>query len=109
LKGGAPGHCAQAPIKLLTEGGMIYAGESVNSLHELMGAATGDRAEGSHMDTDDGIDALITVGARLLGIVVLPEWHEAIRLHLTISLDHGRSVAAFPLPDETDPAPVFSP
>ena len=61
------------------------------------------------MRTDDDIDALITVGARLLGIAVSREWHDAIRLHLTISLDHGRHVAAFPLSDETDPAPVFSP
>jgi hypothetical protein len=61
------------------------------------------------MDADSEFDALITVGARLLGIAVSDEWRDAIRLHLTISFDHGRNVAAFPLPDEIDPAPVFSP
>jgi len=55
------------------------------------------------------MDALIDAGARLLDIAVLPEWHDAIRLHLMISLEHGRNVAAFPPPDEIDPAPVFSP
>ena len=59
------------------------------------------------MSEDDELDALIAAGARLLGIPVRPEWHDAIRLHLGISLDHAQNVADFPLPDETEPAPVF--
>jgi hypothetical protein len=58
-------------------------------------------------DTDD-LDAFIASGTRLLGLTIRPEWREAIRLHLSISLEHARTVAEFPLPDETDPAPVFS-
>jgi len=57
-------------------------------------------------DTED-LDAFIATGSRLLGIEIRPEWRDAIRLHLAISLGHARTVAEFPLP-EGDPAPVFS-
>jgi len=59
------------------------------------------------MTEDEGLDALIDAGTALLGITVAPEWREQIRLHLEIPLRHAAQVAAFPLPDETDPAPVF--
>ncbi|HML09748.1 MAG TPA: DUF4089 domain-containing protein [Stellaceae bacterium] len=58
--------------------------------------------------SDQDIDAFIDSGTRLLGIPVHDEWRGAIRLHLVISLDHARNVAEFPLPDEADPAPVFT-
>jgi hypothetical protein len=57
-------------------------------------------------DTDD-LDAFIIAGARLIGLPIRPEWREAIRVHLSISLGHVQTVAEFPLPDEIDPAPVF--
>jgi hypothetical protein len=58
--------------------------------------------------TDPGdLDALIEAVRWLLGIEIRPEWHGAIRQHLSISLDHARNVAEFPLPDEAEPAPVF--
>jgi hypothetical protein len=58
--------------------------------------------------TDPGdLGALIDASAWLLGLDIRPEWREAVRLHLSISLDHARNVAEFPLPDETEPAPVF--
>ena len=57
-------------------------------------------------DTDD-LDAFIDAGTRLIGIKIRPEWREAIRLHLAISLGHARTVGEFPLSDEADPAPVF--
>jgi hypothetical protein len=56
----------------------------------------------------DDLDPFIAAGAYLLGIPVCPEWQEAIRLHLAISLEYARAVADFALPDEADPAPVFS-
>lgn len=58
--------------------------------------------------TDDEFDAFIEAGCRLLGIAIRDEWREAIRLHLAISLDHARNVDTFDLPDDTDPAPVFT-
>lgn len=58
--------------------------------------------------TDAELDAFIEAGCRLLGIPVLDEWRDDIRLHLAISLDHARNFGAFDLPDDADPAPVFT-
>jgi hypothetical protein len=54
------------------------------------------------------LDAYIDAGTALLGIPVQPEWRDAIRLHLGVSFELGRAVLEFPLPDEAEPAPVFS-
>ncbi len=45
--------------------------------------------------------------AASLGIVLRPEWRDAVRLNLEISLRMAAEVAAFPLDDEVDLAPVF--
>ena len=58
--------------------------------------------------SDEDLDAFITAATALMELPIDPDWRSAIRLHLSISLDHGRAVLAFPLPDESDPAPVFS-
>ena len=60
------------------------------------------------MSEADDLDAFIAAGTRLIGLTTRPEWRDAIRLHLSISLEHARTVAEFPLPDEADPAAVFS-
>jgi hypothetical protein len=60
------------------------------------------------MSETDDLDAFIAAGTNLLGLTIRPEWRDAIRIHLAISLRHARTVGEFPLPDETDPAPVFS-
>lgn len=57
-------------------------------------------------DSDD-LDAFIDAGTKLLGLPTRPEWREAIRLHLSISLAHAITVGEFMLPDETDPASTF--
>jgi 1-carboxybiuret hydrolase subunit AtzG-like len=59
------------------------------------------------MNDPRDLDAMIDAASALLGIAVAPEWREAIRLHLAISLGHAHAVADFALPDEADPAPVF--
>jgi Protein of unknown function (DUF4089) len=53
--------------------------------------------------------AYIDAGTALLGIPVRPEWRDAIRQHLAVSFDLAGAVVEFPLPDEADPAPVFTP
>jgi hypothetical protein len=58
--------------------------------------------------TDDQLDACITAGTALLDLPVRPEWREAVRMHLAISLTHARTVLEFPLLDDIDPAPVFT-
>lgn len=51
------------------------------------------------------VDAL----AAALGIHLQPEWRETIRLNLEISLRMANEVAAFPLPDHAEPAPIYLP
>jgi hypothetical protein len=55
----------------------------------------------------DPMDAMIQAGCSLLGIKPDPAWLPSIRQNLEVSLRLGAVVEAFPLPDETDPAPVF--
>jgi hypothetical protein len=58
--------------------------------------------------TDDDLDALARAGTDLLGIPVDPAWRASIRANLLVSLTLGAMVASFELPDEAEPAPVFS-
>jgi len=60
------------------------------------------------MNDTTALDAYIDAGTALLGIPVRPEWRDAIRHHVRVSFDLARTVLDFPLPDEADPAPVFS-
>jgi hypothetical protein len=53
------------------------------------------------------LDALIDAGTKALGIEMRPEWRQAVRTHLAISLGHAATVLAEPLSDHLDPAPVF--
>lgn len=55
----------------------------------------------------DDVDKLIDAGTALLGIPIQPEWREAIRANLLVTLRLADTVDKFPLPDEADPAPVF--
>jgi hypothetical protein len=53
------------------------------------------------------LDPLIATGAKSLGLKVERAWLPAVRTHLQVTLVHGERVAAFALPDDTEPAPVF--
>lgn len=55
---------------------------------------------------DAALDRLIGA-APLLALAVREEWRAAVRTHLGVSLRLGLLVAAFPLGDEAEPAPVF--
>lgn len=55
----------------------------------------------------DPIDDFIVAGARALELSIEPGWMAAVRGHLKVTLGHGLKVAAFALPDEAEPAPVF--
>ena len=59
--------------------------------------------------TDQELDALIDAGAAVLGIPIDQSWRDGIRLNLRVSFIHGLAVSDFALPDECDPAPVFTP
>jgi hypothetical protein len=57
--------------------------------------------------SDNELDAWMDANAALLGLTVAPEWRDAVRMHLRITLDHALRVMEFALPDDADPAPVF--
>jgi hypothetical protein len=58
---------------------------------------------------DDSLDQMIMAGTALLGIPVQPEWMPSIRANLEVSLKLGHLVDEFTLPDEAEPAPVYTP
>ena len=53
---------------------------------------------------DDYIDAV----AKALAVPVEDAWRPAVRANLEVSLRLGRLVDEFTLPDETEPASVYS-
>jgi hypothetical protein len=57
--------------------------------------------------TDDELDRAIDAGAALLGLTLDPDWREAIRANLAVTLRQADLLDGFDLPDEAEPAPVF--
>ncbi|MBR0794469.1 DUF4089 domain-containing protein [Bradyrhizobium jicamae] len=53
---------------------------------------------------DDYIDAV----ARVMALPVEDAWRPAVRANLEVSLRLARLVDEFPLPDETEPAAIYS-
>jgi Protein of unknown function (DUF4089) len=53
------------------------------------------------------LDRFIETGAAVLDLPVDAAWLPAIRANLKVTLGHAADVAAFDLPDEAEPAPVF--
>jgi Protein of unknown function (DUF4089) len=56
---------------------------------------------------DETLDQFIEAAARMLSLPIEPEWKATIRANLEMTLKHAALVDEFPLPDETEPAPVF--
>jgi hypothetical protein len=55
----------------------------------------------------DPLDDFIAAGARALDLKIDKAWMPAVRGHLQVTLRLGALVAAFALPDDAEPAPVF--
>jgi hypothetical protein len=55
----------------------------------------------------DPLDDLIESAARALDLPIKPDWKPAVKANLAVTLRMGQEVAAFKLPDEAEPAPVF--
>jgi hypothetical protein len=53
---------------------------------------------------DDYIEAVSTA----LALPIEESWRPAVRANLEVSLRLARLVDEFPLPDETEPAPIFT-
>ena len=55
----------------------------------------------------DPFDDLIVAGGRALDLKIDKAWMPAVRSNLQVTLRLGALVAAFALPDDAEPAPVF--
>jgi hypothetical protein len=56
---------------------------------------------------DPKLDDFITAAARVLDLPLEPEWQDAIKANLEVTLRHAAMVAEFALPDEAEPAPIY--
>ena len=58
------------------------------------------------MSTPD-LDEFIAASARVLALPVEPAWYPTIRFNLEVTFRLAALVADYPLPDDSEPAPVF--
>jgi hypothetical protein len=54
------------------------------------------------------LDAYMDVAAAVAGITIAPEWRDAVRANLAVTFRLAATVDAFKLPDEAEPASVFT-
>lgn len=52
-------------------------------------------------------DALVAAGTQALALPIDAAWHAGVAFNLQLLYRHAALIDAFPLPDETEPAPVF--
>jgi Protein of unknown function (DUF4089) len=55
----------------------------------------------------DALASLVASGAQALALPIEPAWQAGVKLNLQLLFIHAGLVDEFPLPDETEPAPVF--
>jgi hypothetical protein len=56
----------------------------------------------------DALEDYIAAAARALNLPVAPAWRPAIKTNLAVTLQLAALYADFPLPDDAEPAPVFT-
>jgi hypothetical protein len=56
----------------------------------------------------DPLDDYIAAAAKTLGLSIEEAWKPAVKANLDVSLKLARLVDEFALPDETEPASVFT-
>jgi hypothetical protein len=56
----------------------------------------------------DPLDEFIAASARTLSLTVRPQWQAAVKANLDVTLKHAALVAEFDLPDDAEPAPIFT-
>lgn len=59
------------------------------------------------MSAQDDLDKLVDAAAKALELPLDPAWKPAVRFNLDVSLKLAGLLNEFPLPDESEPAPVF--
>ena len=70
------------------------------------GAAKGSAKRGTATPGDQ-LDQFIDAAAAALDLPVEPAWKPAVKANLAVTLRFATLYAAFPLPDDAEPAPVF--
>jgi len=60
------------------------------------------------MANPDPLDDFIAASVRTLGLSIKPDWLPAVRANLEVTLRHAALVAEFELPDDAEPAPIFT-
>lgn len=58
-------------------------------------------------DADDPLDRYIDSASQVLNLPVAPQWRDAIKANLKVTLAHAANVASCQLPDDAEPAPIF--
>jgi Protein of unknown function (DUF4089) len=56
----------------------------------------------------DPLDSFVDAAARALDLEIEPAWKSAVKTNLEVTLALAALFADFPLPDDAEPAPVFS-
>jgi hypothetical protein len=56
----------------------------------------------------DPLDNFIDAAALALNLPLDPEWRGAVKLNLQVTLCQAELFTAFSLPDDAEPAPVFT-
>ncbi|MBY0381381.1 MAG: DUF4089 domain-containing protein [Xanthobacteraceae bacterium] len=57
---------------------------------------------------DTELDAYIDASSPVLGLTIEEAWKPAVRANLKVSLNFARQVDEFTLPDESEPAHVYT-
>jgi hypothetical protein len=55
----------------------------------------------------DNMGALVAASAQALGLAIDAAWEDNVKSNLQLILRHAALVDEFPLPDDTEPAPIF--
>jgi hypothetical protein len=71
-------------------------------------AAGGPHKRGRKAAPGDSLDDLVDAAARALDLSLAPEWRGTVKANLAVTFALAELFANFPLPDEAEPAPVFS-
>jgi 1-carboxybiuret hydrolase subunit AtzG-like len=56
----------------------------------------------------DPLDAFVDAAAHALALSVEPAWKGTVKANFAVTLALAASFADFPLPDDAEPAPVFT-
>jgi hypothetical protein len=70
--------------------------------------APAERAVRSKAPARDALDDFVDAAARALDLPIEAAWKGAVKTNLTVTLALAASFSDFPLPDDAEPAPVFT-